>query len=460
MSPEIKHVSWEQFLVYSDNGSVNESKADWPSLRPPLRRAAAHSVGMPMPLLAGVCSGLAVHLGLRVGAVRAGFVILAFLGFAFTVFLYVWLWVTIPVDGTLEAQIRDQAHRSAVLARGNLPIQGEPPRTAENKDRIRSGWQLGAAGVGVIALALAIVMVRWQFSISWTLIFSICLILGGLILTWSQAPKASQVNDWRVLGLICAGTLVMVLGVSELISQDLPRDISNLGLGVGILVAILVLAALLPIWVRVNAALNASREQEAREAERADIAAHLHDSVLQTLTLIRSSANDPKRVSSLALSQERELRSWLYTSKKEPAISVSQQLRETIEAIEATYGIEISLVTVGDKVPDVAELAAVAAAGEATTNAVKHGKPPFSVYQEITVGALDIFVKDAGDGFDPRQIPEDRHGIRDSIEGRVRRVGGSVRIRTRQATEPQARIGQGTEIHIHLPLTAPGEAKD
>ena len=131
LSPEIKHVSWEQFLVYSDNGSVNESKADWPSLRPPLRRAAAHSVGMPMPLLAGVCSGLAVHLGLRVGAVRAGFVILAFLGFAFTVFLYVWLWVTIPVDGTLEAQIRDQAHRSAVLARGNLPIQGEPPITAE-----------------------------------------------------------------------------------------------------------------------------------------------------------------------------------------------------------------------------------------------------------------------------------------------------------------------------------------
>ena len=188
--------------------------------------------------------------------------------------------------------------------------------------------------------------------------------------------------------------------------------------------------------------MTQAREDQVREAERADIAAHLHDSVLQTLTLIRSSADDPVRVRALSLGQERELRAWLYTGREEVAESLAGAVKEAAGTVESTYGVPVNVVTVGDCRPGPVELAMVAAGAEAMANAVRHGAPPVSVYLEVTPSGSGLYVKDCGSGFDLEAIPEDRHGVRHSIIGRMERAGGSAEIRM---------LATGTEVHMSAP---------
>ena len=173
------------------------------------------------------------------------------------------------------------------------------------------------------------------------------------------------------------------------------------------------------------------------------MAAHLHDSVLQTLTLIRNNADNPSSVRALALGQERELRSWLYTGREEAADSLAEALREAISALETTFGVEVGVVTVSDIRPGPGELAMVAAASEAVSNAIRHARPPVSVYMEVGPRCSEIFVKDCGDGFDISAIPEDRHGVRNSIFGRMERAGGTAQIR---------HLASGTEVHLSVPV--------
>ena len=181
--------------------------------------------------------------------------------------------------------------------------------------------------------------------------------------------------------------------------------------------------------------------EEALEG-RFDIAAHLHDSVLQALTLIRASAEDPARVRAIALTEERELRAWLYTGHAQAADSLEAAVTEAVVGVESRYGVPISVVVVGDMRPGPGELALVAALAEACQNAVRHGAPPVSVYVEVRPRAIEAFVKDNGQGFDPATIAADRHGVRDSIVGRMRRAGGSATIR---------RLARGTEIALSVP---------
>ena len=204
--------------------------------------------------------------------------------------------------------------------------------------------------------------------------------------------------------------------------------------GIGVVLA--------PLWLRTNRALADTRAAEIREAERADIAAHLHDSVLQTLTLIRASAEDPSRVRAIALTEERELRAWLYTGHAQAADSLEAAVTEAVGGVESRYGVPISVVVVGDMRPGPGELALVAALAEACQNAVRHGAPPVSVYVEVRARVVEAFVKDNGEGFDPATIAADRHGVRDSIVGRMRRAGGSATIRA---------LAHGTEIALSVP---------
>ena len=195
-------------------------------------------------------------------------------------------------------------------------------------------------------------------------------------------------------------------------------------------------------WLRTNRALADTRAAEIREAERADIAAHLHDSVLQTLTLIRKRADEPEAVARLARSQERELRAWLYTDRPEPGTSVADAFADLVGEIEDRHGVAVDVVCVGDRVPDRDTEVIVAATREALSNAVRHGTPPVSLYVEASAQRLEVFVRDRGPGFDTKTIAEDRHGVRESIIARMERHGGSARVR---------RMEPGTEVALSLP---------
>ena len=148
------------------------------------------------------------------------------------------------------------------------------------------------------------------------------------------------------------------------------------------------------------------------------------------------------RVRAIALTEERELRAWLYTGHAQAADSLEAAVTEAVVGVESRYGVPISVVVVGDMRPGPGELALVAALAEASQNAVRHGAPPVSVYVEVRARVVEAFVKDNGEGFDPATIAADRHGVRDSIVGRMRRAGGSATIRA---------LAHGTEIALSVP---------
>jgi signal transduction histidine kinase len=170
----------------------------------------------------------------------------------------------------------------------------------------------------------------------------------------------------------------------------------------------------------------------------------LHDSVLQTLALIRVQAGDEAAVRRLARAQERELRQWLYQDRAPSGLSLAQALKETAAEVEDLTGAEIGVVVVGDHQPTPATSALIGATREGLVNATRHGAPPVSLYAEIGSGRAEVFIKDRGPGFDLALTPADRLGVRESIIGRMRRQGGQAEV----VSKP----GQGTEIRLRLTL--------
>jgi signal transduction histidine kinase len=200
-----------------------------------------------------------------------------------------------------------------------------------------------------------------------------------------------------------------------------------------------------PLIARLIRSLSAERSERIRSQERAEMAAHLHDSVLQTLALMQKRADDPREVAALARRQERELRSWLSGRGLEQADGrrLASALDAAADEIEREHGVPIDVVAVGDAPLNEAGEAAVAAAREAMLNASKFGGgSPVDVYAEGDERHIQIFVRDRGPGFDPVSIPDDRRGVRESIIGRMERHGGRAAIRSAE--------GGGTEVELTL----------
>lgn len=188
--------------------------------------------------------------------------------------------------------------------------------------------------------------------------------------------------------------------------------------------------------------MRAVTEEKLRAEARADMAAHLHDSVLQTLALIQRRAEDPVAVATLARRQERELRTWLYGEPPKPT-SFKGALLVTCDEVEAKFSVDVELVCVGDLPVDPRIEALVQAAGEAITNAAKHsGAPRIDVFAEVEDSLVEVFVRDRGKGFDQAAVPEDRMGVRESIKARMQRHAGSATIKSAP--------GEGTEVRLEM----------
>jgi signal transduction histidine kinase/phage shock protein PspC (stress-responsive transcriptional regulator) len=243
---------------------------------------------------------------------------------------------------------------------------------------------------------------------------------------------------------IVAGALLLLAGIASLSSS-----ISAIqSLGPAITAAALTGAGFTIIfgpWVSsLIRDLGEERRNRIRADERTEVAAHLHDSVLQTLALIQRT-EDPKRMVTLARAQERDLRNWLYGPKEEgTALGLRQALENLASEVEGRHDVPVEVVVVGDLVLNDRGFAFVAAAGEAMTNAAKHsGAAKVSVFAEVRDEAAEVFVTDQGSGFDPGSIPDGRHGIKDSLIARMKRQGGESEINS----EP----GEGTEVRLTLP---------
>jgi signal transduction histidine kinase len=391
----------------------------------------------------GVAAGIAAHLNASVTLVRVAFVVLAsFNGLG--ALLYAAFWAVLPVAPGQRSSSRNrrQLVPFVALGAGILLVQ-----VLSGMGGVKSviGWLVAivAVGVGII----------WRQSDPkrrerWTAAVP-------------QAPWLGVVleeGDRRglMLRLIGGGALV-VAGIIGTVAVVSGADIS--ALVNGLLFAGLALAgaglALAPLLWRVFGQLRTEREARIREQERAEVAAMIHDQVLHTLALIQRSAGDAKSVLRLARAQERTLRGWLYKSTASPTERFSAALEETAAEVEDTYAVAVEVVIVGDRDVDDRVRALVAAAREALVNAGKHAKvSSVSLYAEVEPEQASVFVRDRGVGFDPAGVDDDRHGVRGSILGRMKRHGGRAEIRS----EP----GSGTEVRLFMPTPgwSPAEEKE
>lgn len=316
------------------------------------------------------------------------------------------------------------------------------------RGRASGSWKVGA-GVGLLVLSALLALRALGIWSSDLLVWPTVLTATGLALLWrSSALPARDAGGRRTLlgvALIAGG------GIALLSSTDSLGGLGDLALSAGV---VFVGTALVfgPWWVRLSQALTAERAARIRSQERAEVAAHLHDSVLQTLALIQRRAEDPREVAQLARRQERELRAWLNEHQDAPAESLAAALRAVAAEVEALHGVPVEVVAVGD-VPVSERLAAlVAAAREALANAARFsGADRVDLFAEVSGERAEVFVRDRGAGFDRAAVPADRRGVRDSIEGRMARHGGRATV----TTAP----GAGTEVVLVVPLgPAPREA--
>ncbi len=381
--------------------------------------------------MGGVCSGVSVHLGIPVNRVRMAF-LLGLPALGSSALLYLWLMLTLPLENPGEGAAGGSQRLRPRLSRN---ATGGYAQTVSTRFLLAGGLLLG--------VALVVAAGQWMWHWNWAVVIAVIFMILGLAIGWTVVPQRGQWRGPRFLLTITASVILLVGGLFLLVGTQLAGPALNVAAMAGAIIMVVLAAAAVPIVVRVNRDLSETQLRQARETERADIAAHLHDSVLQTLTLIRGAAEDPTRVRVLALTQERELRAWLYTGHPDPGTSTAALLREKVTAAESSHGVEISFVAVGDAAPGENEVAACLGGAEALTNALLHGEAPISVYLEVGPERVEVFVKDSGAGFDIDQIPADRHGLRDSIYGRVERVGGRAQVRTGPQT--------GTEVHLSVP---------
>jgi len=321
------------------------------------------------------------------------------------------------------------------------------------QDTPPSSWWRVLLGLLMLGMAAVLLAQRYGADDLTAWMMPLAVFIAALVLVWSPLESAVQSDPRRpdvvslfsrdawarvVLGVVLAIGSVAWFAQWDFNGQKLVR-----ALVVPVVAVAGVGLVLAPWWMRLLRQVSVEREQRAREFERAEIAAHLHDSVLQTLTLIRAKASDPDAVVRLARSQERDLRSYLYQERRSPADSVAATLTQAMSEVEDAHGVEISVVNVGDAPTTPALAAAVRAAREAATNAARHGHEPITVYAEVTDARYDVYVRDAGPGFSPEAVDSDRAGIRHSIVGRAERHGGTATV----TSAP----GKRTEVAISMP---------
>ncbi len=384
-------------------------------------------------MVAGVGSGLAEHLGTSTRLIRIGFVLLAFSGGS-GIALYAALWVLAPLRPDADAPAAADA-------------------ADDRSGRLGPLLALGAVGLGVVLLLGEAGVQPGPAGAAPLLVIGV-----GVAVLWRVGDDAQRAR-WRRTATegatgtrawvrIVVGLVFVAVGAGAVLASrgGVKAAVDGIAGGLAVLAGVAVVAG--PWLLRTTRELTDERRERIRSQERAELAAHVHDSVLQTLTLIQRNADDPRAVVQLARVEERALRSWLYRPENADPTRFRAGLEAAAAEVEELHGGTVDVVVVGDGPVDEGLAALLQAAREAMVNAAKYavGTGPVSVYAELEPTQASVFVRDRGPGFDVAAIPADRLGVRQSIIGRMERHGGRAEVRT----EP----GAGAEIRLILPRVA------
>lgn len=381
-------------------------------------------------LVAGVAAGLSDHLGIDVLVLRIGFVVTVVLG-GLGVFLYAAFWAVVP-------QAANEPHLVA-------------PRSSRR--------QL----VVFAALGLVVLLAAQLIGFGPGLLWPAAAAVTGAAILWRQADESRR-SQWRSLtsrstwlapdasrgrtGLrYASGLLLVVIGMATFLAAHVALPQARRAI-LPVFVVVLGLFFVIGPWMlQALRQLNEERTARIREHERVELAGRVHDSMLQTLTLIEQRVNEPDEVLRLVRHSERELRGWLYSPLPQSE-TLQAAVLDVCADVEDQYAVTIHLVMVGDHPATPAVQALAQAVREAALNAAKHsGVNQIAVYLEVNTAEIAVFVRDRGCGFDPAAVPADRYGVKDSVLARMQRHGGEAVIRSSATT--------GTEVRLNLPIQSP-----
>jgi signal transduction histidine kinase/phage shock protein PspC (stress-responsive transcriptional regulator) len=390
-------------------------------------------------ILAGVAGGLAERLGVDPVIVRLAFVVLSFAaGAGVVAYLVCWaLSVDPPAGGAptvapMDPAVATQRMVAIALVVGGLLLVFRAVG-AWFGDAVVWPVALGAVGSAVIWTRADLESrARWMR------------VAQRFPRRSLDTFRAGPVSFLRIVfgGLLILAGMVVFLAANDAFALGAVRNVL-FAIGVTVVGAVLILGP--GVW-RLVAQLTAERRERIRSQERAEVAAHLHDSVLQSLAMIQR-ARTAEEMATLARAQERELRAWLFAEGPPLAGTLRAAVQTVAAKVEALHHVEVEVVQVGDVAVDDRVQSLVQAAGEAMTNAARHaGARRVDVYVEVEAGAVTAYVRDRGKGFDPATVPEDRRGIAESIRGRMERAGGTAEVTSAS--------GEGTEVALRLPLEA------
>lgn len=410
-------------------------------------------------LVAGVAGGIADHLAIEANLIRLAFVVLGVAN-GLGLFLYIAAWVLLPVaDG-----------RDAIVGVRSRPFD-------RDVDLVRG------LAVGAIVLGSALLARKLSPWIPDRLLWPAVITASGLTMVWRRDPKhdadgfirtltngsirnpravASLLTaTWsgsgrRTIARLVVGAALVTFGAGAFVAANGSFTALRQGLLAGAIFVVGIALILGPWLLRLSTDLATERRARIRSEARSDFAAHIHDSVLQTLAIIQRRADQPREVVTLARRQERELRAWLYGDIESRSNDGNTTIGETLEAmtdeVEADHRVRIDLVRVGDLAMDDRLASLAMAVREAVVNAAKHaGVDDISVYLEVEDRKVNVFVRDRGSGFDPETVALDRRGISDSIRARMERAGGSARI----TSAPN----QGTEVELSITVAVPTDLR-
>lgn len=395
-----------------------------------------------------MASGVAIRLGVEASIVRIAFVALGFAS-GVGVIAYVLGWILLP----------ERASGGPRPTRSVLPTSGDP---------------IAALAFGAVVLGSLLLIQQSGLPFpTWVMTPVVVVAIGASMISHESRRSIEHAlskqggRSWRgqILRLAVGGIFVFG-GLAGVVSRA-GRLNALTGLFFAVIALVGGLGVILLPWSRsMLRALSDERRARVRSEEKADIAAHLHDSVLQTLAIIQRKADDPRQVQALARRQERELRAWLF-SEGDQSIGRPLSIRELVdviaEEIEEAYGVNVDVVGVGDAPVDASARVLLAAMREALVNAGKHsGADKVDVYLELDDREISVFVRDRGSGFDPSLVSSDRRGLSDSIVGRLQRSGGRAVIRSApgEGTEVQLTIARPTDAApladaVETPVAAP-----
>ncbi len=384
-------------------------------------------------ILGGVAAGIADHLGVHVFWVRVGFVVATWFNGAGLI-AYLLLWRFMPLTEPVRAPGLEAAQRRGLRVGGAVLGTREILQTVA----------VVAVGIGVLVLLQAT-----GRGVSTAVLLPILAAIVGVVVVWRQLDDASlsgwmrQSSGISAAVRVAAGLGLVVVAAVYFVTQEGGWG-ALVDLASASTIALIGASLILGPWVAsLLADLGRERRERVRSQERADVAAHLHDSVLQTLALLQRNAADPAAVATLARRQERDLRAWLYGEDVPGEGTLAGLLRASADEVESAHRVPVEVVVVGDA-PASAKAATLAkSAREAMVNAAKHaGVARVDVYAEVAGGTATVYVRDRGRGFDLDSVADDRMGIKTSIIGRMERHGGTADVRSAP--------GEGTEIRLTM----------